>query len=324
MKKSPANGSCRSPGFSVLPGKRAVRASDGGRLQRREAGKQRDLSAEEIDEPAHQQGREHRPDAESAQPAEKDEGQSERERHQRQIEAHLDAAEAQVKAQANLDNGGNTDLDRHAKTPLPPAPRHQEGDDLEHSQKRIQALEARQQRLATQAQSKAAISPKTDREVQPEPAPNLSGRDLARSALAMARLEGEIAKDLDDYNKRPRRKFIGTSAVEFRFAQYFEEWRLKVERIGTLNYPEAARGKLYGSLVLTVAINSDGTVAGIEINRSSGYKILDDAARRIVAMAAPFAAFPPAIRRDTDILEITRTWNFTQRDSLETGKATKR
>ncbi|MCM8597871.1 MAG: TonB family protein [Candidatus Accumulibacter sp.] len=233
-------------------------------------------------------------------------------------------AEAQVKAQANLDNGGNTDLDRHAKTPLPPAPRHQEGDDLEHSQKRIQALEARQQRLATQAQSKAAISPKTDREVQPEPAPNLSGRDLARSALAMARLEGEIAKDLDDYNKRPRRKFIGTSAVEFRFAQYFEEWRLKVERIGTLNYPEAARGKLYGSLVLTVAINSDGTVAGIEINRSSGYKILDDAARRIVAMAAPFAAFPPAIRRDTDILEITRTWNFTQRDSLETGKATKR
>lgn len=233
-------------------------------------------------------------------------------------------AEAQVKAQANLDNGGNTEQDRHAKTPLPPAPRHQEGDDLELSQKRIQALEARQQRLATQAQSKATISPKTDREVQPEPAPNRSGRDLAQSALAMARLEGEIAKELDDYNKRPRRKFIGTSAVEYRFAQYFEDWRLKVERIGTLNYPEAARGKLYGSLVLTVTINSDGTVAGIEINRSSGHKILDDAARRIVAMAAPFAAFPPAIRRDTDVLEITRTWNFTQRDSLETGKATKR
>ena len=233
-------------------------------------------------------------------------------------------AESQVKAQANLDNGGNTEQDRHAKTPLPPAPRHQEGDDLEHSQKRIQALEAHQQRLATQARSKSAINPKSDREVQPEPAANLSGRDLAQSALAMARLEGEIAKDLDDYNKRPRKKFIGTSAVEYRFAQYFEEWRHKVERIGTLNYPEAARGKLYGSLVLTVTINSDGTVAAIEINRSSGYKILDDAARRIVAMAAPFAAFPPAIRRDTDVLEITRTWNFTQRDSLETGKATKR
>ncbi len=232
-------------------------------------------------------------------------------------------AEAHAQAQANLDNGGNTERDRRAKTPLPPAPRHQEGDDLEHSRKRIQALEAHQQRLAMETDRKTMVAPTADREAQPEPAPNTSGRDLAQSALAMARLEGEIAKELDDYNKRPRRKFIGASAMEYRFAQYFEEWRMKVERIGTLNYPEAARGKLYGSLVLTVTIQSDGTVVGIEINRSSGHKILDDAARRIVAMASPFAAFPPAIRHDTDVLEITRTWNFTQRDSLET-KAVRR
>jgi protein TonB len=230
-------------------------------------------------------------------------------------------AEAHAQAQANLDNGGNTEHDRRAKTPLPPAPRHQEGDDLEHSRKRIQALEAHQQRLATQVESKSMVAPTADREAQPEPVPHASGRDLAQSALAMARLEGEIAKELDDYNRRPRKKFIGTSAMEYRFAQYFEEWRIKVERVGTLNYPEAARGKLYGSLVLTVTIQSDGTVVGIEINRSSGHKILDDAARRIVAMASPFAAFPPAIRHDTDVLEITRTWNFTQRDSLETKAA---
>jgi protein TonB len=227
-------------------------------------------------------------------------------------------SDAQFQAQANLDNGGNTEHERRAKTPLPPAPRHQDGDDFEHSQKRIQALEAHQQRLAAQTNSKTAVAPTAQKEAQPEPVPNVRGRDLAQSALAMARLEGEIAKELDDYNKRPRKKFIGTSAVEYRFAQYFEEWRTKVERVGTLNYPEAARGKLYGSLVLTVTIRNDGSVDGIEINRSSGHKILDDAARRIVAMAAPFAAFPPAIRHDTDVLEITRTWNFTQRDSLET------
>lgn len=232
-------------------------------------------------------------------------------------------SDPQAQAQANLDNGGNTDQERRAKTPLPPAPRHQEGDDLDHSQKRAQALEAHQQRLAAQAGSKTVVAPTAEREAQPEPTPNVSGRDLAQSALAMARLEGEIAKELEDYNKRPRKKFIGTSSVEYRFAQYFEEWRLKVERVGTLNYPEAARGKLYGSLVLTVTIRSDGTVADIEINRSSGHKILDEAARRIVAMASPFAAFPPAIRHDTDVLEITRTWNFTQRDSLETRAAKK-
>lgn len=232
-------------------------------------------------------------------------------------------ADAQVQAQASLDNGGNTEQDRRARTPLPATARHQEGNDLEHSQKRAQALEAHQQRLVAQKESRTMIAARAEKEAQPEPTPNVSGRDLAQSALAMARLEGEIAKELDDYNKRPRKKFIGTSAVEYRFAQYFEEWRIKVERIGTLNYPEAARGKLYGSLVLTVTIKSDGTVAGIEINRSSGHQILDDAARRIVAMASPFAAFPPAIRHDTDVLEITRTWNFTQRDSLET-KAGKR
>ena len=227
-------------------------------------------------------------------------------------------SEAQALAQANLDGGGNSEAKRRAKTPLPPAPKHQDGDDLDHSQKRIQELEAHQQRLAAQTRSRTTVAPAADKQVQPEPTPSVSGRDLAHSALAMARLEGEIAKEVDDYNQRPRKKFIGTRADEYRFAQYNEEWRLKVERVGTLNYPEAARGKLYGSLILTVSIRSDGTVASVEINRSSGHKVLDDAARRIVAMAAPFAAFPPAIRHDTDVLVITRSWNFTQRDSLET------
>lgn len=157
-----------------------------------------------------------------------------------------------------------------------------------------------------------------DKEAQPDPTPGLSGRDLAQSALAMARLEAEISKNIDEYNKRPRKKNIGTRTDEYRFAQYVEDWRLKVERVGTLNYPEAARGKLYGTLVLTVTIKSDGAVDKVEINRSSGHKILDDAARRIVAMAGPYSAFPPDIRRDTDILEITRSWNFTSSDSLET------
>lgn len=227
-------------------------------------------------------------------------------------------SEAQALAQANLDGGGNSEEKRRAKTPLPPAPKHQDGDDLDHSQKRIQELEAHQQRLAAQTRSRTTVAPAADKQVQPEPTPSVSGRDLAHSALAMARLEGEIAKEVDDYNQRPRKKFIGTRADEYRFAQYNEEWRLKVERVGTLNYPEAARGKLYGSLILTASIRSDGTVASVEINRSSGHKVLDDAARRIVAMAAPFAAFPPAIRHDTDVLVITRSWNFTQRDSLET------
>ncbi|MCC6160808.1 MAG: energy transducer TonB, partial [Nitrosomonas sp.] len=106
---------------------------------------------------------------------------------------------------------------------------------------------------------------------------------------------------------------------EYRFARYLEDWRLKVERIGNLNYPEAARKqKLYGSLQLTVGIRSDGSLESIGIDRSSGVQILDDAAIHIVRLAARngFAPFPPDIRRDTDILHITRTWVFSRSDKL--------
>jgi periplasmic protein TonB len=224
--------------------------------------------------------------------------------------------DAQALAQAHLDGGGNTDENRRAKTPLPPTKQQTVGDDVQQMQRRVQELEAAQQRILTQARSLRNVVAAQNAVESPAPSPNLSGLDLAEAARAMARLEGEISKSTDEYNKRPRKKFIGARAEEYRFAQYIEDWRQKIERIGTLNYPEAARGKLYGSLVLTVSITADGHVGRIDINRSSGHKLLDDAARRIVQMASPYAPFPPDIRRDTDVLEITRTWFFAQGDQL--------
>lgn len=226
--------------------------------------------------------------------------------------------DAQALAQNNLDGGGNTDENRRAKTPLPPTLQKNTGADIEQTQRRVRDLEARQQMLLTQAKSIRSVAPAQNASEQPTPTPNISGLDLAESARAMARLEGEISKSIDEYNKRPRKKFIGARTEEYRFAQYIEDWRQKIERVGTLNYPNSARGKLYGSLLLTVTIMADGQVSRIEINRSSGHKTLDDSARRIVQMAAPYAAFPPNIRRDTDVLEITRTWHFTQGDHLST------
>ena len=228
-------------------------------------------------------------------------------------------SDAQALAQANLDGGGNVDEDRRVKTPLPPSKQQQSGDELEQTEKRVQELETRQQRLLTQQRNKKnAAAPVVDAEAQPDPAPpQISGRDLASSALAMARLEGEISRDTDAYNKRPRKKNLGARVEEYRFAQYVEDWRNKVERVGTLNYPEAAKGKLFGSLILSVTIRSDGTVDKVIIDRPSGHRILDEAARRIVQMAAPYAAFPPDIRRDFEILEITRTLTFTNSNLLD-------
>jgi protein TonB len=227
-------------------------------------------------------------------------------------------ADAQVLAQANLDRGGNVDAERRAKTPLPRTERRKSGRDLAEAQRRLEQLEAQQQQLLAQAREserRVAEAPK------PAPAPEIpapSGRDLADLALAAMRLEAQIDRQIDEYQKRPRKKFIGANAREYRFAQYEEDWRVKIERVGTLNYPAEARGRYYGHLRLTVTIRADGSVESVELERSSGLKVLDAAAFKIVQMASPFAAFPAEIRRDTDLLVITRTWFFGQGDKIWT------
>ena len=143
--------------------------------------------------------------------------------------------------------------------------------------------------------------------------------ELLQRSLDIARLRAQVDQDHDDYQKRPKRKFVGARTKEYRFARYVEDWRIKVERIGNLNYPEAARkGKLYGNLQLTVSIRADGSLEAIEINRSSGEKILDQAAINIVKLSGQngFAPFPPDISQDTDVLHITRTWVFAPSDTL--------
>jgi len=154
----------------------------------------------------------------------------------------------------------------------------------------------------------------TEREPMPETAetpPMPSATALLTNSFKIAALSAEIRRKLENKAKRPRRKFISASTREFKYAAYMEAWRSKVERVGNLNYPDDARkNNLTGSLILDVALNADGSVNEITLRRTSGSKILDDAAVRIVELSAPFAPFPDQIRTETDILHITRTWQF--------------
>ena len=226
---------------------------------------------------------------------------------------------AEVQAQANLDGGGNTDEDRRAKTPLPVLKEAEQGADAKRAARRVQELEAQQKKMMSQMQSAKTVTSTEQQSAAPAtetPQPQATGQDLATSALAIARMEAQISRQLEEYNKRPKKEFVGSRAREFRFAQYVEDWRLKVERIGNLNYPEDARGRVYGSLILIVTIKADGNLESVEVKRSSGHQVLDRAAERIVKMASPYARFPANIARDTDILVITRTWTFAPGDKL--------
>jgi len=225
---------------------------------------------------------------------------------------------ADILAQANLDGGGNTDANRRAKTPLPAPLKDSATQDLSLATQQVAALEQRSRELLTQLKSTPVIAPpspapKDGADVPPLPNAN----EMMQRTLETMRLEAQIAKQMDAYQKRPKRRFVGARAEEYRFARYVEDWRLKVEGIGNRNYPAAARAQtLYGSLLLTVGIRANGALDSVVIDRSSGQKILDLAAKKIVEMAAPYAAFPSDIKRDTDILYITRTWTFAPGDSL--------
>lgn len=225
---------------------------------------------------------------------------------------------ADALAQSNLDGGGNTPEDRQAKNPLPVL-RDDRQFTPEQAARQVRQLEQEQKRLLTRIKSAHSVAQEQIQEKpQPQESERATGEELVQRSLEIARMEAQIHKDFSAYQKMPRRKFIGARVQEFRFAQYVEDWRIKVERIGNLNYPEAARQqKIHGSLQLTVSIRTDGSVESVEVNRPSGQRILDAAALRIVKLASPFAPLPPDIRRDTDILSITRTWTFTQSDKLE-------
>lgn len=140
------------------------------------------------------------------------------------------------------------------------------------------------------------------------------GSELARRALDAIR-GGQMGLPGIESTEpaRPRRgSILGKDPKDIQLAFYGESWRLKVESIGSLNYPTLSKNLTYDPLVVTVSINSDGTLAGVRIVKSSGHKDMDEAVLRIVTMSAPFAQFPPAMKRLYDVVDITRTWVFLQ------------
>jgi protein TonB len=173
--------------------------------------------------------------------------------------------------------------------------------------------EQTQRLLATVGASSRRV-PLPEEQPNSEPTPLPTGQELMQQSIEMARLAAEIERKQELYAKRPRRKFISASTTEYEYAAYMRSWVQKVERVGNLNYPEEARRQgLTGRPILTVTVARDGSVRGVIMQRSSGRKILDDAARNLVQLASPFARLPHTAE-DPDVLEITRTFDFKNGD----------
>jgi protein TonB len=196
--------------------------------------------------------------------------------------------------------------------------------------KRVSQPAAPQQPTVRQEAPKAAVAtrspqqqktPVNREEAKPTPQTRPTPVfDSAQLSSEIASLEAELAMEVQQYAKRPKiYRLNAASTMRDKGAWYKDEWRKKVERVGNLNYPDDARRQgIYGGLRLLVSINRDGTLYEVQVLESSGQRLLDQAALRIVRLAAPFAPFTGDLA-DVDRLEIIRTWRFERGDRLSSN-----
>ena len=230
-----------------------------------------------------------------------------------QTETHEAPDDAKFIAQANQQASGSTDEPNRPTSPvtsLDPRPHDGTAPMQIQAQSPVQPEEEQVQAMTTRRSDYQV--PTEEQTRQEQPVPDRRGRELVDRSLEIARLAAEISEREQRYAERPRRHYLSfSSAKSVIEADYFRAFKEKVERIGNLNYPdEALRRKLEGELILHVTVNRDGQVLGIELGKSSGHQVLDDAAKRIVRLSEPFAPFDREMRKAYDELVITRTWRF--------------
>ncbi len=228
-----------------------------------------------------------------------------------QTRTALTPAQADFLAQASNQGGGEHDQSTRPTAPQAgPLPKPEEG------------LAPRPLRAQTPAPSPPpdarVISSTNARETMPSPQARQEievtslppGKEKIDRDIEMARLAAEIQLRSQQYAKRPKRKFVSASTKEYAWAQYLRGWVDRVERVGNLNYPDEARRRRIGGLVvISVAVRRDGSVESTQIIQSSHVPMLDNAALRIVKLSEPFAPLPKT-QDDPDILHVTRTWQF--------------
>lgn len=167
--------------------------------------------------------------------------------------------------------------------------------------------------LTTSGQSARSIAQRLSLQENQEIAEQVPDNtlEIMQQNADIASLEAQLRELKQAHAKRPRkRQLTAVSTKAAKDAAYLDAWRSKIETLGNIQYPKLNIANLYGDLRLMVAVNADGTIRGIRILKTSGNKRLDDAAIKVVRMAAPFDPFPDEIREDTDVLEIIRTWRF--------------
>jgi protein TonB len=229
-----------------------------------------------------------------------------------------EAKDAKYLAQISQQGGGNSE-EKSRPRDLFTAPSLAQDPGLALQTQQQQSRQAQSEKVAMLHQEDSDFSIKTDTQQTKPDEVTINQRESTNKNTQTARLAQEISNIVENRAERPKVKYMNSSTKEFLPARYMREWINRVERIGNLNYPDQARRKkLSGTLILDVVINSNGELVNIDLRQSSGHKLLDDAAQRIVKLAAPYAPFPAKLKQEADIIHITRSWEFLSTSQLKT------
>ncbi|MEM7564828.1 MAG: energy transducer TonB [Pseudomonadota bacterium] len=224
-------------------------------------------------------------------------------------------------AQVDQAGGGNADEKARPSAPVSsPTPIDQKGladQDLEELQKQQLALNSLY--YLTQQESDSALNKQKQR--RDKKSDTKARNEIEQRKSKISRLQAEIRQMTVDYAKRPKTITLTASTRKAIEASYLAGWVQKIEQTGNLNYPNEARiNNLDGRLRMSVWLNATGEVINMKITSSSGTTVLDEAARRILRMAQPFAPFPEELRDRADQIVIIRTWDFkSNRFQTESG-----
>jgi protein TonB len=236
-----------------------------------------------------------------------------------QTRSPIDVEDADYLAQVSQQGGGNAEEKARPRELFSaPTLSNTPGIAKQTSVQQIQK-QKRNEQLALLTQKDAKYSINT--EINPVKAEDDSTVDKTSTDQnnQTARLAAEISNIIEEQASIEKTKYLNSSTKEFTPAKYMREWINRVERVGNLNYPDQARRKkLSGTLILDVVINSEGELVKTDLRQSSGHQILDDAAKRIVKLAAPFSAFPDKLRKEADVIHITRSWEFLNNSRIQT------
>lgn len=235
-----------------------------------------------------------------------------------QFDDETDPEEADFLAQTSQKGSGTEEEPVEMTTPQPSEISQPEVAEVQpEPPSRVEPRQEQEQPVVqTRAQNEHQVSePSAAEPTSDEPLPVKEKKSLMERSLEIASLEARFDQQRRAYAKKPRvMRVTAASTLKSTNAWYVQNWVSKVTRVGNINYPtEARRAGIYGTLRMLVSMKKDGTIKELAILESSGSSVLDDAAIRIVRMAAPFAPFPDDMRENVDELEIIRTWVFERR-----------